>query len=141
FRIDIIQRINEGIPYVFIFVMGMTYIILMFAFRSLLLPLKAVFMNILGLGASLGVVVSVFQKGIFADLIHITSIGYVNATLPVLIFCVVFGISMDYEVFLISRITEEYEASGDNERSTAEGLRKTGGLITSAAAILIVVVG
>lgn len=141
YRIDIINRIYEGIPYVLIFVMGVTYVVLMFAFRSLLLPLKAVLMNVLGLGASLGVVVSVFQNGYFAELMQITSIGYVNATLPVLIFCVVFGISMDYEVFLISRITEEYEKSGDNEQSTVEGLRKTGGLITSAALILIVVVG
>jgi RND superfamily putative drug exporter len=141
YRIDIINRIYEGIPYVLIFVMGVTYIVLMFAFRSLFLPLKAVLMNVLGLGASLGVVVSVFQNGHFAELMQITSIGYVNATLPVLIFCVVFGISMDYEVFLISRITEEYEQSGNNEQSTAEGLRKTGGLITSAALILIVVVG
>jgi RND superfamily putative drug exporter len=98
-------------------------------------------MNILSLGASLGIVVLVFQYGYMADALNITSIGYVSATLPVIIFCVVFGISMDYEVFLISRIMEEYEATGDNELSTAEGLKKTGSLITSAAFILVVVVG
>src|SRR5690606_16310695 len=76
-----------------------------------------------------------------AEWLQIGSIGYIDAVLPVLIFCVVFGISMDYEVFLISRIMEEYEASGNNEYSTAEGLKKTGSLITSAAFILIVVVG
>jgi len=98
-------------------------------------------MNVLSLGASLGIVVSVFQNGHFAEWLHITSTGYVMATVPIIIFCIVFGISMDYEVFLLSRIAEEYEATGDNERSTAEGLMKTGSLITSAAFILIVVVG
>jgi RND superfamily putative drug exporter len=123
------------------FVLGVTFLILLFAFRSIVLPLKAVIMNVLSLGASLGVVVSVFQNGHFANLFEVTSIGYVNATTPILIFCVVFGISMDYEVFLISRIIEDYERTGDNALSTAEGLRHTGGLITSAAFILIVVVG
>ncbi|MDD9265950.1 MMPL family transporter [Paenibacillus sp. GCM10023248] len=141
YRLDIIDRIQNEIPWVLSFVMGITYIVLLLAFRSVLLPLKAVLMNMLSLGASLGCVVMVFQHGYMADLLHITSIGYVSATLPVIIFCVVFGISMDYEVFLISRIMEEYEASGDNDQSTAEGLAKTGSLITSAAFILVVVVG
>jgi putative drug exporter of the RND superfamily len=141
YRLDIIERIQDRIPEVLAFVMGITYLVLLIAFRSVLLPLKAVLMNILSLGASLGIVVLVFQYGYMADALHITSIGYVSATLPVIIFCVVFGISMDYEVFLISRIMEEYEATGDNELSTAEGLKKTGSLITSAAFILVVVVG
>jgi RND superfamily putative drug exporter len=141
YRLDILERINNGIPLVVGFVMIVTYFVLLLAFRSILLPLKAVLMNMLSLGASMGIVVTVFQKGFLADALHITSIGYVSATLPVIIFCVVFGISMDYEVFLISRIAEEYENTGDNERSTAEGLKKTGSLITSAAFILIVVVG
>jgi RND superfamily putative drug exporter len=141
YRLDIIDRIQKEIPEVLIFVMGITYLVLLVAFRSVLLPLKAVLMNMLSLGASLGIVVLVFQYGHMADMLHITSIGYVSATLPVIIFCVVFGISMDYEVFLISRIMEEYETTGDNDRSTAEGLKKTGSLITSAAFILVVVVG
>lgn len=141
YRLDIIDRIQNEIPTVLTFVMGITYIVLLLAFRSVLLPLKAVLMNMLSLGASLGCVVLVFQHGYLSDMLHITSIGYVSATLPVIIFCVVFGISMDYEVFLISRIMEEYEASGDNDKSTAEGLKKTGSLITSAAFILVVVVG
>nr|AYQ71624.1 MMPL family transporter [Cohnella candidum] len=140
-RMDIMDRINRGLPAMVGFVMAITYFILFAAFRSVLLPLKAVLMNVLSLGASLGVVVIVFQKGLLAHLLHITSIGYVSIVLPVTIFCVVFGISMDYEVFLISRIKEEYEKTGDNEKSTAVGLTKTGGLITSAALILIVVVG
>jgi RND superfamily putative drug exporter len=141
YRLDILDRIGKGTPAVVGFVMIVTYFVLLLAFRSVLLPLKAVLMNVLSLGASLGVVVTVFQRGFLADVLHITSIGYVNATMPIIIFCIVFGISMDYEVFLISRIKEEYERTGDNEKSTAEGLKKTGSLITSAAFILIVVVG
>jgi RND superfamily putative drug exporter len=140
-RVDIIDRIQDRLVKVVMFIMGITYVVLLFAFRSVLLPLKAVLMNVLSLGASLGVVVLVFQDGYLANVFHITSIGYVNATLPVSIFCIVFGISMDYEVFLISRIMEEYRSSGDNKGSTALGLTKTGGLITSAAFILVVVVG
>jgi RND superfamily putative drug exporter len=140
-RVDILDRINRGLPAMAGFVMAITYLILFVAFKSVLLPLKAVMMNVLSLGASLGIVVIVFQNGLMANQLHITSIGYVSIVLPVTIFCVVFGISMDYEVFLISRIKEEYERTGDNERSTAIGLTKTGGLITSAALILNVVVG
>ncbi|MBP1995896.1 MMPL family transporter [Paenibacillus eucommiae] len=141
YRLDIIDRIQDRIPEVLAFVIGITYLILLFAFRSVLIPLKAVLMNVLSLGASMGIVVLIFQHGFLADVLQITSTGYVSATLPIIIFCVVFGISMDYEVFLISRIAEEHELTGDNERSTAEGLKKTGSLITSAAFILIVVVG
>lgn len=141
YRLDVIDRIESQLMNVLLFVFGVTFIILLIAFRSVLLPLKAVLMNVLSLGASIGIVVTVFQFGHFADLFQITSIGYVSAMLPVIIFCVVFGISMDYEVFLISRIQEEYEKSWDNEKGTAEGLKKTGSLITSAAFILIVVVG
>ncbi|MEW9674208.1 MMPL family transporter [Ammoniphilus sp. 3BR4] len=141
YRVDMLDRINKGLPTLVGFVMAVTYLVLFFAFKSVLLPLKAVLMNLLSLGASLGIVVAVFQNGWMAEALNITSIGYVSFVLPVTIFCVVFGISMDYEVFLISRIMEEYERTGDNDRSTAEGLRKTGSLITSAAFILIVVVG
>lgn len=141
YRVDMLERINRGFPAMIGFVMLVTYAVLLSAFRSVLLPMKAVLMNLLSLGATLGIVVTVFQKGWMANILHITSTGYVSIIQPVTIFCVVFGISMDYEVFLISRIIEEYEKTGDNERSTAEGLKKTGGLITSAAFILLVVVG
>ncbi|WP_028546149.1 MMPL family transporter [Paenibacillus taiwanensis] len=141
YRYDIVERITTALPYVVLFILTVTYVVLFLAFRSVLLPLKAVLMNVLSLGASLGIVVLVFQYGYLADFFQVTSTGIVVAMLPVIIFCVVFGISMDYEVFLLSRIAEEYEASGDNERSTAEGLKKTGGIITSAAFILIAVVG
>ncbi|MCR8643681.1 MMPL family transporter [Paenibacillus sp. N1-5-1-14] len=141
YRYDVIDRIQSKLVLVVSSVLAVTFVVLMFAFRSIILPIKAVIMNVFSLGASLGIVTLIFQKGYMADLFHITSIGSINATLPVIIFCVVFGISMDYEVFLISRIQEEYENTGDNDRSTAEGLKKTGSLITSAAFILIAVVG
>lgn len=140
-QLDIIDRITNALPYVVGFILLVTYFVLFIAFRSVLLPLKAVLMNILSLGASLGIVVLVFQHGYLADLFQVTSTGIVVAMLPVIIFCVVFGISMDYEVFLLSRIAEEYDRTKNNEHSTAEGLKKTGSIITSAAFILIVVVG
>ncbi|WHY89275.1 MMPL family transporter [Neobacillus cucumis] len=140
-RVDMLDRIFLGLPYLMGFIIAVTYLILLFAFKSVLIPLKAVAMNILSLGASLGIVVIIFQYGWLADDLRITSTGYVSIIMPVTIFCIVFGISMDYEVFLISRIKEEYDRTGDNNRSTAVGLQKTGSLISSAAFILMVVVG
>lgn len=140
-RADILNRIYTGLPLMMIFIIAVTYFILFSVFQSVLIPLKAILMNVLSLGASLGIVVIVFQYGWFAGDLRITSTGYVSVVMPVTIFCIVFGISMDYEVFLISRIKEEYDLTGDNEKSTAMGLQKTGGLISSAAFILMVVVG
>ncbi|KKO53713.1 MMPL family transporter [Paenibacillus sp. DMB20] len=141
YKLDILQEMKKGIPSVLLFVFITTYIILFAAFRSVILPLKAVVMNVLSLGAGLGIVVRVFQEGAGAGWLGVSHTGSIFALLPILIFCVVFGISMDYEVILLSRIKESYQATGDNELSTAEGLEKTGGMITSAALILAVVVG
>lgn len=138
---DIVQRIMGSLPYVISFILVVTYFVLFILFRSILLPLKAVMMNMLSLGASLGIVVLVFQYGYGASWLQVTATGIVVAVLPVIIFCVVFGISMDYEVFLLSRIAEEYKRTHDNEYSTIQGLIQTGSIITSAAFILIVVVG
>ena len=140
-RVDMLDRIYSGLPFLMLFIVIITYMVLLSIFRSVLIPLKAVLMNILSLGASLGIVVIIFQYGWFAEELRITSTGYVSIIMPVTIFCIVFGISMDYEVFLISRIKEEYEKSGDNHKSTSLGLQKTGSLISSAAFILMVVVG
>jgi len=140
FNIDMIQRIKDGLPALLIFVFATTYLILFIAFRSVLLPLKAIFMNVLGIGASIGIIVAIVQYGYLAEFFQISSTGYVTPVTLVIIFCVVFGISMDYEVFLISRIAEEYDQNGDNELATTLGLTRTGSLITSAALILIVVV-
>lgn len=141
YKLDIIDVIHQNILFVLTFVFVVTYVILLIAFRSMVLPLKASVMNLLSLGAGLGIVVWVFQEGIGAEWLGVSSTGSIFALLPILIFCVVFGISMDYEVMMLSRIMENYERTGDNEYSTAEGLESTGGLITSAALILAVVVG
>ncbi|MGG4340360.1 MMPL family transporter [Paenibacillus lautus] len=141
YKLDIIEVIHQNISFVLIFVFVVTYVILLLAFRSVVLPLKASIMNMLSLGAGLGIVVWVFQEGIGAQWLGVSSTGSIFALLPILIFCVVFGISMDYEVMMLSRMMENYERTGDNEFSTAEGLESTGGLITSAALILAVVVG
>ncbi|MFC7681020.1 MMPL family transporter [Paenibacillus sp. GCM10028914] len=141
YKLDIVDKIEQGVPYVLTFVFITTYIVLLFAFRSVIIPLKAGIMNMLSLGGGLGIVVWVFQEGVGAEWFSVTNTGSIFALLPILIFCVVFGISMDYEVILLSRIMESYESTGDNELSTAEGLEKTGGMITSAALILAFVVG
>ncbi|MYS12331.1 MMPL family transporter, partial [Streptomyces sp. SID6041] len=106
---------------------------------SVLIPVQAVVLNALSLTAMFGAVVWVFQDGHLADLLGFTATGDIETTLPVLMFCVAFGLSMDYGVFLLSRIKEEYDATGDHEHSVRFGLSRTGGLITAAAVILAVV--
>jgi RND superfamily putative drug exporter len=118
-----------------------TYLILLITFRSVFIPLKAVIVNILSLTASFGTMVFVFQDGHLSGLLDFTPLGFVDATLPILMFCTIFGVSMDYEVFLLSRIREAYENGDSNTASVAKGLLATAGIITSAAAIIIVVTG
>jgi RND superfamily putative drug exporter len=103
-----------------------------------LIPLKAVATNILRLTASFGAMVFMFQDGHFSKPLNFTALGFVDATLPILMFCIVFGVSMDYEVFLLSRIREAYENGDSNTASVSKGLVATAGIITSAAAIIIV---
>jgi RND superfamily putative drug exporter len=116
-------------------------LVLFAAFRSLVVPLKAVVMNVLSLGASYGVLVWIFQDGHLAGLLRFEPLDGVDPTVPLVMFAVLFGLSMDYEVFLLSRIREEWLRSGDNRESVIAGLARTGRIITSAALILIVVVG
>ena len=116
-----------------------TFIVLFLMFGSLLVPLKAVVLNMLSLSATFGAMVFLFQEGNFADLLNITPTGFLDTTTPILMFCVAFGLSMDYEVFLLSRIKEEHDRTGLNEHSVAMGLEKTGRIVTAAAALLAVV--
>jgi RND superfamily putative drug exporter len=113
----------------------------MLVFRSLLVPLKAVVMNLLSIGAAYGVVVAVFQWGWGADLFGVSRSAPIEAWAPVFVFAVVFGLSMDYEVFLLSRIREEYDRTGDNAVAVADGLALTARVITAAAAIMVCVFG
>jgi putative drug exporter of the RND superfamily len=138
---DFISSVYGKAPYAAAFVLGVTYLVLLYTFRSVILPLKAVAVNILSLTASFGAMVFVFQDGNFSNVLNFTPLGFVDATLPILIFCTIFGVSMDYEVFLLSRIREAYENGDSNTASVAKGLVSTAGIITSAAAIIIVVTG
>jgi putative drug exporter of the RND superfamily len=138
---DFISSLYGKAPYAAAFVLGVTYLILLVTFRSVFIPLKAVIVNILSLTASFGSMVFVFQDGNLSNLLNFTPLGFVDATLPILMFCTIFGVSMDYEVFLLSRIREAYENGDSNTASVAKGLVATAGIITSAAAIIIVVTG
>jgi RND superfamily putative drug exporter len=124
-----------------ILVVAWNLAILLGAFRSLVVPVKAVLMNALSLGASYGVLVWVFQEGHFAQWLGFEPMGGIDPTIPLVMFAVVFGLSMDYEVFLLSRIQEEYRRLRDNQASVIEGLARTGRTISSAALILFVVIG
>ena len=122
-------------------VLMLSFLLLMVVFRSLLVPLKAVIMNLLSIGAAYGVCVAVFQWGWGAGLIGVGREGPIEAWAPVFIFAIVFGLSMDYEVFLLSRIREEYDRTGDNATAVADGLALTARVITAAAAIMFCVFG
>jgi len=110
-------------------------------FRSLLVPLKAVIMNLLSIGAAYGVIVAIFQNGWVKNVVGIGKEGPIEAWVPMMLFAIVFGLSMDYEVFLLSRIKEEYDRDHDNATAVSHGLAKTARLITAAAAIMICVFG
>lgn len=136
FNQEIYDEIGSQTPKGLILIVCATFLILMVAFRSILIPLKAILMNILSLGAAFGLIVWIFQEG------HLgVDPNPIALMIPIFIFAIVFGLSMDYEVFLISRIREIYLETGDNDKATLEGLTTTSRIITSAAAIMIAVTG
>jgi RND superfamily putative drug exporter len=122
-----------------LFVLALSYLVLMVMLRSLLLPLKAVLMNLLSIGAAFGVLVAIFQWGWFDSLLGFENQGALDTINVPLIFAIVFGLSMDYEVFLMSRIHEEWEDKGDATLAVTRGLALTGRVITAAAAIMVTV--
>jgi RND superfamily putative drug exporter len=136
---DYVTSLYTDFPIAVVVVAITTYIVLLFLFRSLILPLKAILMNTLSILASYGALVVIFQNGFLHQLLGFTPLGFVEASGPILLFCSLFGLSMDYEVFLLSRIQESYWQTGDNTRAVALGLQRSGGIITSAAVIVIVV--
>lgn len=136
---DTVDRMYADFPKVVVYVAVATYLALFLLFRSVVLPLKAVVMNAMSILASFGALVFVFQEGHFERLLGFTAEGFTEATVPILLFSLVFGLSMDYEVFLLARIKEEYDATGDNTHSVAVGMEKSGKIITSAALILVLV--
>jgi putative drug exporter of the RND superfamily len=139
--VDVVDQIYDRFWIAGGFIVVMTYSILLVLFRSVVLPLKAIFLNIMSILASYGALVWVFQDGHLHELLRFTPQGFVEASLPVIMFCVLFGLSMDYEVFLLTRIREEWERTGDNREAVAYGLERSGRIITSAALIVVVVTG
>jgi trehalose monomycolate/heme transporter len=138
---DELSSIGDTLPWMALAVILATFLLLFLAFGSLVLPLQAIAANALSLSAMYGVVTWIFQDGHLSGVLGFSPNGTISPTIPVLMFAIMFGLSMDYEVFLVSRIRERYVATGDNTGAIASGLQRTGGVITSAALLLIVVIG
>jgi uncharacterized membrane protein YdfJ with MMPL/SSD domain len=136
---DFLAQIEGRAPWAAAWVVLASYLVLALAFRSLLLPLKAIVMNSLSIVGAFGVLVWVFQDGHLDGVLGFTRLGYIESTMPVVIVCTLFGVSMDYEVFMLSRIAEAYRGGASNRDAVATGLVATGRIITSAASILVVV--
>jgi RND superfamily putative drug exporter len=145
FITDFFDISNSYTPVVILIVLGLSFVLLTIVFRSLVVPAKAIVMNLLSVGAAYGVIVLVFQKGgpsigkWIADVSGFQQVDAIEAWLPLFLFSILFGLSMDYHVFLISRIREEYDKTQDNTEAVAYGLRTTGGIITGAAIIMVAV--
>ena len=138
---DLTDRISDRLPVFIAAVVAMSFLLLMIVFRSILVPLKAAIMNLLSIAAAYGVLVAVFQWGWGKELIGLHSTMPINPFLPLIMFAILFGLSMDYEVFLLSRVREEYVETGDNHEAVVRGLSSTARVITSAALIMISVFG
>jgi uncharacterized membrane protein YdfJ with MMPL/SSD domain len=139
--VDELGSLGGTLPWMALLVGVSTFVLLFLAFGSVVLPVKAIVMNVLSLSATFGVIVWIFQWGHLSRLLQFTSTGSIDPTMPILMLAIIFGLSMDYEVFLLSRIREVYDQTGDNNASIAAGLQRTGGVITSLAGLLIIVVG
>ncbi|HEU5231166.1 MAG TPA: MMPL family transporter [Ktedonobacteraceae bacterium] len=138
-NLDYVNSLYTDFPLAVLIVAVTTYIVLLLLFRSVVLPLKAILMNTLSILASYGALVVIFQDGFLHQLLGFAPLGFVEASSPILLFCSLFGLSMDYEVFLLSRVQEAFWQTGDNTRAVALGLQRSGRIITSAAVIVIVV--
>jgi uncharacterized membrane protein YdfJ with MMPL/SSD domain len=139
--VDLVDSIGSRLPLMGVVVIAIMLVLLFVAFGSVVLPVKAVVMNALSLSASFGVVTWIFQEGHLSGPLGFTPTGYLDVTQPILMLAIIFGLSMDYEVFLLSRIREEWDRTGDNTTSVANGLQRSGRIITSAALLLAVVIG
>ncbi|WP_109509608.1 MMPL family transporter [Nocardioides speluncae] len=137
--VDVGERVRQRLPWLVTAVIVLSALLLVVVFRSVVVPLKAALLNLLGIGASYGVIVMVFQWGWGAGLIGLESTVPIVSFIPMFMFAILFGLSMDYEVFLLSRIREEYDAAGDTVAAVVDGIARTARVITSAAAIMIVV--
>lgn len=141
FTVDFNDVVNTFTPIVFAFVLGMSLLLLLLAFRSIVVPIKSVIMNLLSVGASYGLLVAVFQHGWGNELFGFSQVERIDAWIPLMMFSILFGLSMDYHVFLLSRIKEHYDQTRNNAESVAYGLRSTASIITGAALIMVAVFG
>jgi predicted secreted hydrolase len=138
---DVVQRIASDFPRSAAFILISTYLVLFVLLRSVVLPAKALIVNALSITASFGALVWIFQDGNLSALLGFAPLGFVETTLPVILFCVLFGLSMDYEVFLLSRMKEVYDKTGDNREAVIRGMERSGRIVSSAALIVVVVAG
>jgi len=141
FNQDFFNLVEQYTPYVLGFVLLLSFLLLLLAFRSVVVSAKAILMNLLSVGAAYGILVLVFQKGVGNDVLGFQQTPTIEAWLPIFLFCVLFGLSMDYHVFLLSRIREHYDATRNNTESVAVGLHSTAKIITGAALIMVAVFG
>ena len=139
--VDLISSVGDHLPWMGLIVVSVMLVLLFLAFGSLVLPVKAVAMNAVSITASFGIVTWIFQEGHLSGLLGFESTGYLDATNPILMLAILFGLSMDYEVFLLSRVREQWDRTGRNDLAVATGVQKTGRIITSAALLLAVVIG
>ena len=139
--VDVVDGIAAGFPRTALFIFVSTYLVLFVLLRSVVLPVKALVMNTLSIVAAFGALVWIFQDGNLSAALGFQPLGYVETTQPVILFCVLFGLSMDYEVFLLSRMKEVWDRTGDNTEAVARGLERSGRIVTSAALVVVVVAG
>ena len=138
---DVVARVREDFPRTALFIAISTYLVLFVLLRSVILPAKALIMNTLSIVASFGALVWIFQDGNLSAVLGFQPLGFVETTQPVILFCVLFGLSMDYEVFILSRTKEVWDRTGDNPEAVARGLERSGRIVTSAALVVVVVAG
>ena len=139
--VDLLSSLSSHLPWMALIIAAVMLVLLFLAFGSLVLPIKAIVMNLLSICASFGVITWIFANGNLEGFLNFTSTGFLDATQPIFMLAILVGLSMDYEVFLLSRIREQWDLTHDNELAVATGLQRTGRIITSAALLLAVVIG
>ena len=139
--LDIVGIYDDATPRIFLFVLGLSFLLMLIAFRSIVIPIKAILLNLLSTAAAFGVMVLVFQEGWFAEPLGIESGGVIESWVPIFVFTILFGLSMDYHLFILTRIKEARDRGMDSRSAVARGISVTSGTITSAASIMVVVFG
>jgi anti-anti-sigma factor len=134
---DFNELIKSRAPWVFVFVLSLAFLLLLVTFRSIVVPIKAIVLNLLSVGAAYGVLVWIFQDGHLESLLGFTSIGGITSWLPLFLFVILFGLSMDYHVFILSRVREGFDRGMSSDEAVAHGIRSTAGVVTSAAAVMV----